>query len=500
MKARIHKKGTISWARHNTGRMIHIDSAINGLKCNCVCVDCGESVTAKNKGKDRAHHFAHKADTICSGESAIHAAAKQILLDAAMSKSKDGLLFPEIRCLVNYMDPLGAFSEREAFKLASSQIEFSAKQEVRLGELIVDVLVESNQSQYAIEIFYRHRKSESDIDKFTLQQLNSIEIDLSDLPWDVTPEELKAKVLSDSPRYWLFSSEREALKKNLLVKLMTNAKTSRTQRFKKVYELASSWLATCHYQGSLPALNQNHHTYNLESKYLPSLKVTRVSPEILKLDGKPIIKATITINHKSNVDVFFAPMARLTECLSDTVHLVYYYSSTHDEVELENFEWKNLNLWSDKLAVHEKKKANEVSRSISSFVQYFNDLPDYLKYSNIANKLQMFPGEISHSQSKNNYHWNAPNYVWQALVLNYCLKKGDYVDCKEIADNDWLCQLLGFSQNAKAQEGRSKSVYYWFNNHLKSTNLVTHSYSLQWIVENKILLHSKGQTLNTYIS
>ena len=53
----------------NDGKIVFIEDVENGLRCGCICSKCKEPLVAKNKGKtDRIHHFAHKSDSKCSGE------------------------------------------------------------------------------------------------------------------------------------------------------------------------------------------------------------------------------------------------------------------------------------------------------------------------------------------------------------------------------------------------------------------------------------------------
>ena len=50
-----------SWAMNEEGRMVHVDSVLNGLKCNCTCPHCKEKLMARH-GVQRAHGFAHQSE------------------------------------------------------------------------------------------------------------------------------------------------------------------------------------------------------------------------------------------------------------------------------------------------------------------------------------------------------------------------------------------------------------------------------------------------------
>ena len=50
-----------SWAEDASGRMVHVDSVSQGLKCDCTCPCCHERLKARH-GEIRAHGFAHHSD------------------------------------------------------------------------------------------------------------------------------------------------------------------------------------------------------------------------------------------------------------------------------------------------------------------------------------------------------------------------------------------------------------------------------------------------------
>ena len=63
-----------------TGELLHISDAPSGLKCDCVCVACGQPFEAK-KGDIRRHHFAHVSNYECmyASEVAIYKAMADVL-------------------------------------------------------------------------------------------------------------------------------------------------------------------------------------------------------------------------------------------------------------------------------------------------------------------------------------------------------------------------------------------------------------------------------------
>ncbi|WP_353499238.1 hypothetical protein [Vibrio sp. CB1-14] len=491
-----HGKASISWAKHISGRMVHISHVENGLACHCSCVDCEEPLVAKNGGKlDRLKHFAHKAYTECVGESALHAAAKQIVVDYA----DEGLTLPSLEGTSRFVDSLGASLEHNIATKQKHINGYTAETEVRKNNLVVDVLVNHGSEQWAVEIFYTHQKSETDKTKFSAQKLNAIEIDISELEPNTAPEKLKDAVLDSAPRIWLYSSEKENLISMSNANLKRKSDETMDDRVRKLMTLADEWVLRRHHRGFLPEIAHEVTIDGRREIYTPPLRVTNVNSAIENTDREAVWKRLVTINNKTKTEVFFLPSGQSTYGLSDKVHLVYTYESTLHDVELAHLGWRNLHLWQERLKKNAERTADSKRESLQNFVTSFQASPDYSKFSNIARKLNMEPGQIRSAQERHNYHWNCPNYVWQSLVLNYYLKTNDYVDCSHIAENDWLQNLLGFQKTSKSQEGRSKSVYFWFKNHLSTMGLVSHSYGLFWSVQNDSLKRGLGRCLSDYI-
>ena len=74
-----HNSNHLYAIRKSDGQRVFIDDVPNGLKCNCICSKCGEPLVAKNGGKINIHHFAHKNDSNCKGETLAHLEAKRII-------------------------------------------------------------------------------------------------------------------------------------------------------------------------------------------------------------------------------------------------------------------------------------------------------------------------------------------------------------------------------------------------------------------------------------
>lgn len=78
-------KHAIPFALNADGEIRLASEVPNGLKCDCVCVECGTGLIARNEGQKRVAHFAHAAvESSCGGglESGIHMLAKRVITEA----------------------------------------------------------------------------------------------------------------------------------------------------------------------------------------------------------------------------------------------------------------------------------------------------------------------------------------------------------------------------------------------------------------------------------
>lgn len=91
-----------SYAKDSKGRLVHITSAIPGVVY--YCPNCGNEMIPK-LGEINAHHFAHKVECSCNGESYIHKVAKEKFKEIYDSSKEFILEYPtRIKCSF-YDDP-----------------------------------------------------------------------------------------------------------------------------------------------------------------------------------------------------------------------------------------------------------------------------------------------------------------------------------------------------------------------------------------------------------
>ena len=147
-----------------------------GLNCDCRCPGCGTRLVLKQGTKRR--HFAHHnapGSNHCV-ESAIHAAAKQVLIECG------GLVVPAVSFSLSATTMTGAVLYEEDVISTKRRIRFDhATPEVSIENIRPDVVGYRDGRQLLVEMYFRHRVDEEKRGKLKRLGIPAVEIDLSDL-------------------------------------------------------------------------------------------------------------------------------------------------------------------------------------------------------------------------------------------------------------------------------------------------------------------------------
>lgn len=154
-----------------TNKTVYIDSVSNGLSCNCICDECKMLLIAI-QGKSENHrewHFRHYIESNCKGgqETAIHKFAKQIIVDNNQIQIPEKIIFYT-----------------------------SARQEKKFQLIVPDVIVNVDGVNVFFEIEVTHPVDSFKDSFYKKGKHKSIKIDLSNISYDIRPDELKELVLS----------------------------------------------------------------------------------------------------------------------------------------------------------------------------------------------------------------------------------------------------------------------------------------------------------------
>jgi hypothetical protein len=181
---------------------VFIDDVLNGQKCGCICSKCREPLIAKNGGEIMAHHFAHRTDSNCRGESLAHMEAKEII------KNHKYLFVP---------DPKERYG---GYGLPLVKVNFET---VKLEQLIgdsnyrADLIGIIKGKQVIIEIEATHELGWEKERFIRDNKLTTLCIDLSKEIEDFNslPDNFNKVVMEKSPRNWVYNEKQEAYQKDL---------------------------------------------------------------------------------------------------------------------------------------------------------------------------------------------------------------------------------------------------------------------------------------------
>jgi hypothetical protein len=194
------------------GRLLQPDEVSRGLACNCVCPGCGSRLVAHH-GEKKVKHFVHHvaADCIQGYESAIHKAAKQVLL-----QSKE-ILVPAIHASEFLFDRGSSVKVRESQSIAERFIPIEdVEVEKDMGSVVPDLVLSGLGKKLFIEIACTHFVDEIKRSKLKELGVATLEIDLSGLSEVPSMSELARLVVEEpSIRLWVCNPKQDELNRRV---------------------------------------------------------------------------------------------------------------------------------------------------------------------------------------------------------------------------------------------------------------------------------------------
>lgn len=160
-----HLMAMFEYAESNeTGRLLHIDDAVRGKKCNCVCPACGDQMIAK-KGKVKEYHFAHAT----SEQSYCYMTMVHRFFQEYFSE-QEFLDIPATKLSV--LDSQVEIPRRKV-KVLSTRLEAT------IGDYRADVLLLTSIGEIAIEVFVTSKSKDEKINYYKRNSIAAIEYDFS---------------------------------------------------------------------------------------------------------------------------------------------------------------------------------------------------------------------------------------------------------------------------------------------------------------------------------
>ena len=183
----------MKYAKDKDLTMINVLNALNGLKCECTCICCGEPVLSK-QGKKKEWHFAHVSKIDCKysnnpKETDLHILAKDV--------------FKEFKTLS--MDKV-YFENKPVTNEYTVQFD-KVELEKRVDKFTPDIIAYKGNSLIWVEIAVTHFTEKNKIDYCKENDITLIEFDLSKINRDIKAEDLKEVILSNRYNKFLWSSK-----------------------------------------------------------------------------------------------------------------------------------------------------------------------------------------------------------------------------------------------------------------------------------------------------
>ena len=204
------------------GELVSIADVERGLKCNCTCTKCGEPLVAK-KGEVKDHHFAHSADSDCSGETIKHIMAKQEIA------GKKYLHIPHpAKDVYGMTEDVYSMTDFKTVEL-----------EKRIGDsqYIADVIcTTANDKQLVIEIVVTHDLDNDKRNYLRANEITTLRIDVNN--WDYQTQRLNEYMLQGNNN-WVYNKKAELAEERIRIeaeKYSIKIEAERKRREKEIEE------------------------------------------------------------------------------------------------------------------------------------------------------------------------------------------------------------------------------------------------------------------------
>ncbi|HCM0780006.1 TPA: hypothetical protein N2777_001640 [Vibrio parahaemolyticus] len=505
-----YKTVKLGWALGNDGQVKYIKNVERGLKCDCKCPDCGTALVA-NQGSKKSWYFSHSSNTNCKGESALHLAAKQVLQNAA--KSNLSIVTPSISGIVSQKDIMD-YTHNKEWQIESNNFVLSeVTPEKSFKDLIVDVLCKNDrQETLVVEIYVTHKKSDIDKSKFKSENLNSIEIDLSDLSWNSTEEQILEAVLNSAPRSWLYCNDIDSQVNQAKVYLRSDIDLYNNQ-YKKEYKNALDHMVDNGKFDNLyiPSFSarkrgKDNKSVSHEAYIEKELEVTRI--DSIFNTASDTKTTTAIISGKTSIKVIFS-INEHKKINTDQPFLSFSYESNlPDDLEYGEIKfygrWYNVEKWQNKI---EKIAQQELNKKIQranyktslrdNYSKSFSSLSEGEKLSLIYKKIGISQPTLKGIYNKN---WNTTDRVWKSVVFYYSIinNRKDTLNTEAMSVNEWYNSMLNLPMDEKSCTSRSKQIFKWLK-HLSKLGYVEYIKGLNFRIVREKSLNNANEILEKHM-
>jgi hypothetical protein len=433
----------MAWGKNADGTLTNIKEANNGKACNCYCLECKSPLIARQgKSGKMKWHFAHASNTLCSGMTVLHYVGQELFLEAA--KYNTSLNLP-LLSISKQKTIIGTSVEFEKCVPQKRFTIYKAQLEKHLGSNICDVYCQDeNGDELYVEIHVTNAKSDDDIKSFRELNVNCIEIDLSELDWGASYEEIKHAVFQNIENTTFLSHKAYSEIEPFFKSALTETKL-RLQKEAEQVVLIDKRLA-CVYSTQF-----RFFSFNGEIDFLKLKKDIEVVFDTNSLTHKG--EATLVegrANRTASLYIAFCfeesyGKKVVKNLPADIPVLIVIINEEYDDYEYA-YHWFRVDKWSKKLKkiglnerLAEEKKSNRIGVQSKILVQSMDG-----NQSALIKDLNLQKGHYHSTFSK---AWNVDEFSWKAAVLKYKILtfKLDKICLSRIAGCRWLHQHFEFS-------------------------------------------------------
>lgn len=225
-----------------------------GLKCNCICPQCGQRLIAR-LGNKKVRHFAHHNENCEKAfQTALHIFAKEVL------KKNMRIRLPELKLRYNTcyksIEDFGKspyelydydYFDEEAYenKLIVKECDLYFDRisiEQRIDNIISDIVVYKNEVPLLIEVAVTHFIDEAKLKRIRELKISTIEIDLNidDIDYYKFDRNVIEKIIIEETKQkiWIYNRKEEETKKKILDenKIIMEQEKRREEERIKFYE------------------------------------------------------------------------------------------------------------------------------------------------------------------------------------------------------------------------------------------------------------------------
>lgn len=466
----------LGWAKDKDGKARFIMEVENGKACGCFCPSelCRRPLVARcnipGKIYGQTAHFAHEPGTPCAGgalESALHLAAKRIFLELAANKESVSL--PEIVATAEVQSDEGWHDPVVKRYPLDNQIS-SARVEVMLehvGRRPDALLVMGNGDEIAIEICVTNPKSASEIATYETASFPALEIELKNIPWDITPENLRHVVAKTAERTWLYhpaimqmqaEAEAEArLKREAANKLSKEKEARREIDLRTTTEWLEKELLDWLSKGARWELSglewpTFHMAYPGPKNGAPKPDTLIISPRITKVtldpapraEGARIGEGHVEVQRngtpsKTSIPIFVSHWDKVgkLEAESPTLRIIVDPRPTRSPYRVE---WHGIGSW--KKRWKEYLQAQALALRSEYMKQFQRGSETWMSRANEQERMEYFAelfGTEPSPESPKILRWDASLPVWKAMLWKGLFANGNPGDRVQLRDMEsWI--------------------------------------------------------------